>query len=854
MSDAYSSEVCLRLASEADDQGLHRPRRITRYEPGRRLTLPLTGVAPVWKCRATFELEAYVGGGFAGQVYRARLESFDSDTRGQVPLQVGQVYALKLFVPWSGFGRWFRNTIYGLGFQAPFGLQGNADAVRAAALWQKVIRRAAKVRFGSEEAVVDVHATFYEPGLGTMGEVLEWVDGRVWRLEVDEGLFLRKHEGTPSRETEYTAKRHFMREMVALFHEVGAPEFARQYEWWTMKSQPNVLKRRGTDEDPAAGLVAVDFGAGLALLPILPMSPGDVLLIGRGLGAGRVVQFDCGDLDRLSAYVARHAAEFTDLGGAIAELHRVERAYHGSQLDAARNHVRLLWDGRLWTQAAKGWVRSWRARGTMDLETADRFRRSPVATWLVVLLGLIPLLGPWLRKLIGSAAHRAHWGAMLTSAGYLCRAFRARQAEILIDWHRKKRVTAGRVDALMRHPVLFWLQVPLGVLPAGWHRFVTSPRFAWDVFRYIFLRPIKLFAVQAYREQWLLDMIDEGEAEGIMDAEEARAVRGRVKEPYIQTYLWSMVVHAATIPVTQIVSVLVGAWLADRYAGDAVDAGLIFGVTMVLFQVTPISPGSITRGLYATGLALWKRDWKNYSWAVVISYWKYIGYLGFPIQMVKSYPTLSRFLAARWATHATGIVPVFGERGALLEYAAFNALFNGPISLRRKWEEDRKHHPPLGRTAVLVGTLGGLGFLPGPTGTYGSIVTAGLMVLGAYLGLPLWGAGLVAVVAAALGIWAGWACGRVTDRKDPRWFIWDEVVGQVVASLAMWLPGVASPWAAGLAALAWFRVFDIVKPPPVRQAERLPGAWGIMADDLLAGGLALGATWLCWMAFAGQGG
>ncbi len=46
----------------------------------------------------------------------------------------------------------------------------------------------------------------------------------------------------------------------------------------------------------------------------------------------------------------------------------------------------------------------------------------------------------------------------------------------------------------------------------------------------------------------------------------------------------------------------------------------------------------------------------------------------------------------------------------------------------------------------------------------------------------------------------------------------------------------------------WFRGCDIAKPPPIRQAERLPGGWGMMADDVLAGALAFGLTVACQVA------
>ena len=848
---AYSSEVCRRLAAVADESHLLRPRRIVRHEVGDLLALDLEGVAPAWRGRATFEILGYVGGGFAGQVYRARVVDVEGDAPAKAALPAGGVYALKMFVPWSGFARMFRNAIYGLAFQAPFGLQVSRSAVRSAALWQKFLRRGARVRLGREDTIVDVHATFFDPALGTHGEVLEWVQGRVWRLEVNDRLFSEKSPGQGASETEYAAKKRFMRDIVGLFHEMGAPELARQYEWWTMKSQPNVLKHIGAGEDPSAGLVAVDFGAGLALLPFLPMSPADVKLILRGLAAGRLVQFDRGDLERLEAFVSEHAPAFTDFGGAMAELRIADAAYRRSQADVTHHHVRLVTDGELRRSVREGWIASFRARGRTDAAAAERFRSRPMRAWLYVLVGFIPLVGPFLQRVWGNAAYRRHVGAMLTSFGYLGRALRAKEAERLIEWHRRGRASAGRAEALLGHPIAFWVQAfALGWLPAGAHRFLTDRRYAWDVFKYMAVRPIMLFFSRARREAWLREMVEEGRRDGMLKDEEAESILARIKEPYIQAYLLSLVVHLMTLPITQIVSVLLGSYLAAKYGHDAVESGAIFGGTLVAFQVTPISPGSLVRGLYATGLAIAMRDWKNYSWAVCISYWKYIGYLGFPIQMVHSYPILARFMAARWATHGVGLVPVFGEHGALLEHGVFNTFFNAPISLRHRWRELAPQRRALRGPLGWIGTCLGIGHLVGPSGSYASAIGAGLLAAAFYLGAPMWAVVAAAAAVTGLGIpVAAWFESRL-GRKDPRPFVLDELAGMLVAGLAAWLPTNQWAWASLALALVWFRVCDVLKPPPARQLERLPGGWGIVMDDVAAGAMALGLTVLSQMLLA----
>jgi len=63
----------------------------------------------------------------------------------------------------------------------------------------------------------------------------------------------------------------------------------------------------------------------------------------------------------------------------------------------------------------------------------------------------------------------------------------------------------------------------------------------------------------------------------------------------------------------------------------------------------------------------------------------------------------------------------------------------------------------------------------------------------------------------------------------------DEVAGQLIPFLAV----PPSSWKWALAAFALFRFFDVLKPFPARRAERLPGGWGIMTDDVVAGVYAL---------------
>jgi phosphatidylglycerophosphatase A len=98
------------------------------------------------------------------------------------------------------------------------------------------------------------------------------------------------------------------------------------------------------------------------------------------------------------------------------------------------------------------------------------------------------------------------------------------------------------------------------------------------------------------------------------------------------------------------------------------------------------------------------------------------------------------------------------------------------------------------------------------------------------------GAGRLALLAATLvlllpAIWASTRTASIVGRHDPGIVVVDEVLGQWTTLLGV----TAFNWKALLAGFLLFRLFDIWKPWPVRQFEKLPSGTGIVADDLAAG-------------------
>ncbi|MCE5325517.1 MAG: phosphatidylglycerophosphatase A, partial [Planctomycetaceae bacterium] len=141
----------------------------------------------------------------------------------------------------------------------------------------------------------------------------------------------------------------------------------------------------------------------------------------------------------------------------------------------------------------------------------------------------------------------------------------------------------------------------------------------------------------------------------------------------------------------------------------------------------------------------------------------------------------------------------------------------------------------------LIATGLGTGLLPLAPGTWASAAACVVFLAVA------WGCGgrgvcvngwLIALAAlACVGCVAtGGYCETCFGSKDPRQCTVDEWAGQWVSLLFVPLGTGPAGWliAAGVAFVA-FRVFDVIKPPPARQLERLPRGWGVLLDDIAAG-------------------
>jgi len=185
--------------------------------------------------------------------------------------------------------------------------------------------------------------------------------------------------------------------------------------------------------------------------------------------------------------------------------------------------------------------------------------------------------------------------------------------------------------------------------------------------------------------------------------------------------------------------------------------------------------------------------------------------------------------------------------------------------------------------SYLIATALGLGYLPVGPGTWGSLAGAFLACLSWWLpskgmmlfSFPIGGQQFdpvllfqvaLTIALAIIGVVAANRVSNFARVKDPQYVVIDEVSGQHLALLVggfgpgratagMWsaigashplsLTGMLAPnWKYLLLGFILFRSFDIWKPFPVRQAESLPGGWGIMADDWLAAIYAAAGLWV----------
>jgi phosphatidylglycerophosphatase A len=180
--------------------------------------------------------------------------------------------------------------------------------------------------------------------------------------------------------------------------------------------------------------------------------------------------------------------------------------------------------------------------------------------------------------------------------------------------------------------------------------------------------------------------------------------------------------------------------------------------------------------------------------------------------------------------------------------------------MKPKTESEPQRPARKPRLSFFIATACGLGYLPKVPGTWGSLAGLGLFWAfqpaikqlivqfhpDAYFAVAQFNPGVIltaglSLFLAILGVWAAGQAAELVRSKDPQFVVIDEVSGQ---HLTYFLALAPVNWKYLLLGFILFRVFDIWKPFPARQAESLPGGWGIMADDWVAAVYAALGLWL----------
>jgi len=143
------------------------------------------------------------------------------------------------------------------------------------------------------------------------------------------------------------------------------------------------------------------------------------------------------------------------------------------------------------------------------------------------------------------------------------------------------------------------------------------------------------------------------------------------------------------------------------------------------------------------------------------------------------------------------------------------------------------------RAALILATGCGLGYAPKAPGTFGSLLGLPLVWLIEGMKSSPMAYGVFAVLFCLVGVPICSRGATLFGREDPPQVVYDEIAAFPIVFAFTAL----TPLSAVLG-FVWFRVFDIIKPWPLRRFELLPRGWGIMADDVVAGVFACGGLWV----------
>ena len=397
----------------------------------------------------------------------------------------GPAYAIKILKPASAFARCLPQPALLPGLPVRRSAPRSAPpSVRIGVLWQKLIRRAAALEFGDER--------------GGVRHLRHLLRRRAPQLRRDQRVDRRTHlEVRGRRPAASTAGISTARRRRSTTARSTCTRSSSCGGWsscctrwgpasWRASTSGGPARASRTrssgsapSDSPDAGLTAVDFRAGLALLPFLPMSPVDFVLDPARAGARPAGAVRPQRHRRLRQFVAARGG-FEDLEPAIEELERQDAAYRASLPDLTQHLFRLFVDRRLRGSIRSATITAWRNLGRLDEEHEERLRAGRARFALLFCCRWFRCSDPgsW-----GSGATRRgarHARRCLTSPGYLCERCAARASRPSSSGRAPGGSLRSGRPRLVGRPFRFWVErIFLGWLPPTWHRFVAEPAWGW---------------------------------------------------------------------------------------------------------------------------------------------------------------------------------------------------------------------------------------------------------------------------------------------------------------------------------------------------------------------------------------
>lgn len=685
-------------ARAAYDGLLVQPRRHC-YFTGEQVNAIVFGLDGRYLGEERFQVSYSPGSGFGGQVYQALpMAGVIGDTcKGDAFHPV----ALKVLVPQATGKRVFRDLLFRLSYQTGFAPRLREEALRCGLIWQELIRTAAGLEFGTDSLVTRPYGYFWDTRLASYVEIHQWVDGRAVRYEVDDGLLLRwLGRTTAIPDTEVSRKRACMVALVQLCQKMGAVGLARQYEWYTLVSQANMLTRTSRYEGQGE-FTGVDWRPGLAVPFFLPLSPVHARLIWHGFSRGVYVHYDEVDFKRLESYVQAHEDIFKPLVSLIRQL-KIDDAHYRAGLPD-------LWsasDSLLRRREAKQFVKpaavgDWRRLDRISQDEEARILASKWRFYTYFLLDNLPLVGGKLMCWLGNADYRRHVLDFWRVSAYRWETLAAQRSCDLLDWETRRRISQAHAKTLDGSMGAYLVEkITLSWLPRGMQRFFTDSNTRRQLVQALVVGPVRLLIDEGFRRSWLDEILAQQMQKGIVTPQQVDRLRAQAGERRMQSFLRDAGLTIGLELFAKLLYILLGVY------GFRTRNFLPLGVAIL----SPIAPSGIVRAIYV--LVQWilelpailrSRDYRLFRTRLLgmaAAPWRFVGNLFAPLEMFAYYSEMSLVLGDYLASKMAAMVPVLGGRGKILEYWMLNLTYNLPLSLKRFLEERNCKEP---KNAKLTG-------------------------------------------------------------------------------------------------------------------------------------------------------